>query len=84
MKSIAPHEPEEELLSVDEAFADAQNSESRWQVFDIEHGLKRVFIELPQPLYEALERLAHQRRQNVPVFIERVMRDLMTAFAPMN
>lgn len=82
MKKIMPHEPQEELASVDEAFADAHNSELRWRVFDTEQGLKRVFIELPEPLYQTLERLARQQRQSVPVFIEHVIQDLVTTFVP--
>ena len=83
MNAIQPHEPQEELLSVDDAFADARGSEARWQAFDTEHGLKRIFIELPESLYQTLERLARQQRQSVPVFIERVIKDLVTSFAPM-
>ena len=82
MKKIAPHEPEEELLSAAEAFADARNSEARWQAFDTERGLKRVFIELPEPLYLTLERLARQQQRSVPTFIERVIRELVVTFAP--
>ncbi len=82
MKTITPHEPQEELHSVAEAFADARHSEMRWQAFDTEQGLKRVFLELPEPLYHTLERLARQRQQSVPVFIERVIQDLVAAFTP--
>lgn len=82
MKIIAPHEPQEELQSVAEAFADARNSEARWQAFDTEQGLKRVFLEFPAPVYDTLERLAGQQHQRVPVFIERVIEDLLTTFAP--
>lgn len=84
MKTIRPHEPEEDLLSVDDAFADARNSAARWQAIDTEHGLKRVFIELPQPLYLTLEQLAHQQRRSVPAFIEHVIEDLVLTFAPAN
>lgn len=82
MKIIAPHEPQEELHSVAEAFADARNSEARWQAFDTEQGLKRIFLELPEPLYHTLERLAGQQHQRVPVFLERVIEGLVTTFAP--
>ena len=54
MKVITPHEPNEELLSVDDAFADARESEARWQAFEAEHRLKRVFIDFPEPLYNTL------------------------------
>jgi hypothetical protein len=33
-KIYAPHEPEEEVLSADDAFRDAEQSEARWQTFD--------------------------------------------------
>ncbi|MBI3764154.1 MAG: ribbon-helix-helix protein, CopG family [Chloroflexi bacterium] len=82
MRPIAPHEPQEELLSANDAFADAKASESRWQAFESERGLKRVFIELPEPLYSTLERLARQQQRSVPVFIENVIRDLVVTFAP--
>ena len=35
LKKITSHEPNEELLSVDDAFADADLSEARWQAFEI-------------------------------------------------
>ena len=82
MKTIAPHEPTKALLSAEEAFADASASEKRWQVFDAEQGLKRIFIDLPDPLYHTLERLAQQRQQSVPMFVEHVLEDLVTTFAP--
>ncbi len=82
MKTILPHEPQEELPSIEEAFADARDSEARWQAFDAEHGLRRVFIELPEPVYARLEQLARQQRRSVPVFVERVIRDLIVTFAP--
>ena len=62
MKVITPHEPNEELLSVDDAFADARESEARWQAFEAEHRLKRVFIDFPEPLYHTLERLGKQQQ----------------------
>jgi hypothetical protein len=33
-KQYAPHEPDEKLLSVDDAFRDADRSEARWQAFE--------------------------------------------------
>ncbi len=80
MKKITSHEPEEELMSVNEAFEDARASEARWRVFDTEHGLKRVFIELPLPLYNRLERIARQQHRSVPILIERVIEDLAVTF----
>ena len=83
MKDIAPHEPQEELASAADAFADAQNSETRWQAFEAQHGIKRVFIELPEPTYSALERLAEQQRRSVSTLIERVIQDLVVTFTPL-
>ena len=82
MKRIMSHEPAEELLSADEAFDDARQSSMRWSAFETERGLKRIFIELPEPLYMTLERLARQQHQSVPTLIEHVMQDLVKTFAP--
>ena len=82
MKVVSPHEPEEGLLSADDAFADARNSESRWQAFETEQGVRRIFIELPEPTYDRLERLAQQQHRSVPVLVERVIQDLLVTFAP--
>ncbi len=35
-KQYAPHEPREEVLSVEDAFRDAEESEARWQAFEQE------------------------------------------------
>ena len=82
MKAIAPHEPEEELLSSDEAFDDAAESEVRWQAFEGERALRRIAIELPEPVYDTLERLAARRHQPVSAFIEHVIEDLLATFTP--
>jgi hypothetical protein len=82
MKSIAPHEPNEELLSVDDAFGDARESEARWSAFETERGIKRVFVELPAHLYDTLARLAYQQQRSVPNLIEHVIEDLVTTFTP--
>lgn len=79
---IMPHEPNEELLSVNDAFDDADRSEARWQAFEAEHGRKRIFIDFSEPLYQTLEKLGQQQQLSVPLFIERVMKDLVMTFAP--
>ncbi len=81
-KQYAPHEPEEEVLSVEDAFRDAERSEERWRVFEQEKYLRRVFIELPEPAYLTLEELARRQKQTVPRLIERVIRELLVTFAP--
>ncbi len=84
MRKITPHEPNEQLPSHSEAFADAEASEARWQAFEKADGLKRVAIELPLPLYNRLKRIAHQRNQSVPGLIERVIEDLALTFGTPN
>jgi hypothetical protein len=82
MKSIAPHEPREQLHSVDEAFADARDSEARWQAYEAESDLKRIVIELPEPVYHSLERLAQRQQRSVSVFVEHVIQELLSTFSP--
>jgi predicted DNA-binding ribbon-helix-helix protein len=81
-KQFAPHEPKEELLSVEEAFRDAEQSEARWQAFEREVGLRRVLIELPEPAYLALEELARRQSRTVARLIEQVIKELVTMFSP--
>ena len=45
-KQYAPHEPDEKLLSADDAFSRRRSFGTRWQAFDVERHLKRVVIEL--------------------------------------
>lgn len=78
----APHEPGEELLSVEDAFRDAERSEGRWQAFECEQRLRRVFIELPEPAYWTLEELARRQNRTVPRLIEQVISELLVTFAP--
>ena len=82
MKTISVHEPNEELLSVDDAFAVARESEARWSAFETERGTRQVFVDLPAPLYTTLERLAQRQRRSVPDRMERVIADLVTTFTP--
>ena len=81
-KQYAPHEPEEEVLSVEDAFRDAERSEARWRAFEREQHLWRVLIELPEPAYLTLEELARRQKQTVPRLIERVIRESLVTFAP--
>jgi hypothetical protein len=81
-KQYAPHEPGEELLSVEDAFRDAKRSEERWQAFEREKRLRRVLIELSEPAYWMLEELARRQNRTVPRLIEQVIGDLLVTFAP--
>ena len=55
----------EEVLSADDAFHDAGQSEARWQAFERDQRLHRVLVDLPEPTFSKLEKLARQRRRNV-------------------
>lgn len=57
-KMYVPHEPDEPVLSAQDAFADAERSEERWQTFEQSRGLKRVLVELPEPTFLALQQAA--------------------------
>lgn len=81
-KQYAPHEPDEELLSAEEAFRDAELSEARWRAFEQEQRLKRVVIELQEPAYGTLEALARQQNRTVSRMAEEVMSHLLAIFAP--
>ncbi|MBN1812178.1 MAG: hypothetical protein JXA14_10110 [Anaerolineae bacterium] len=81
-KSFALHEPDEPLLSVEDAYADAEQSEERWQAFEESHGLKRVLVDLPEPIFRALQRVAERQNQTVARLVGQVMTDLADAFEP--
>lgn len=76
-KKYAPHEPEEEVLSAADAFQDAEESEARWRAFERDEKLRRVLVELPEPAFFELEKLAHKRRRSVSHLIEEVIADLL-------
>jgi hypothetical protein len=75
-----PHEPEEEVLSADDAFLDAEQSEARWQMFDRDEKLCRVLVELPEPAFSKLEKLALQKGRTVSNLVEEVITGLVDAF----
>ena len=80
-KQYTPHEPDENLLSVDDAFRDADRSEVRWQAFEQGRHLKRVVIELREPTYETPEQLARRQNRTVSHMVEEVITQLFTTFA---
>lgn len=81
-KQYAPHEPDEELRSAEDAFRDADLSEARWQAFEQEQHLKRVVIELQEPAYGKLEELARRQSRTVSRMVEEVLSQLLATFAP--
>ena len=80
-KKYSPHEPEEEVLSAADAIQDAELSEARWQAFERDERLRRVLVELPEPAFSKLEKLALQRRRTVSNLVEEVITGLVDAFA---
>ena len=82
MKKIyEPHEPEEEVLSTEDAFEDAEKSEARWQTFERDQKRHRLLVELPEPAFSKLEKLAQQRRRTVANLVEEIITGLVDAFA---
>jgi hypothetical protein len=80
-KRYSPHEPEEEVLSAEDAFRDAEQSEVRWQTLERDQKLRRLLVELPEPSFSKLEKLAQQRRRTVAHLVEEVITSLVDAFA---
>jgi hypothetical protein len=81
-KQYAPHEPDEPVLSAEDAFRDAECSEARWQLYEREQHLRRVLVELPEPAFLALEKLAERQKQTVAHLVSQVMVELVDTFAP--
>ena len=80
-KKYAPHEPEEDVLSADDALLDAEQSEARWQSFERDQRMRRLLLELPEPAFSKLEKLAIKRRKTVSNLLEEVITNLVDAFA---
>jgi hypothetical protein len=78
-KKYSSHEPDEEALSAADAFKDAEQSEARWQTFERDQRLCRVLVELPEPAFSKLEKLARARRRTVAHLVEEVITGLMDA-----
>jgi len=69
------------VLSPDDAILDAEQSEARWQGFERDQRMRRLLLELPEPAFSKLEKLAIQRRKTVSNLVEEVITDLVDAFA---
>ena len=80
-KNYLPHEPEEEVLSAEDAFRDSEQSEARWQNFELDQKLRRLLVELPEPSFSKLEKPAQQRRRTVAHLVEEAITSLVDAFA---
>lgn len=80
-KKYAPHEPDEEVLSAADASLDAEQSEARWRAFEKDQKIRRVLVELPEPAFSKLEKLAMKRKRTVSHLVEEVITGLVDAFA---
>ena len=80
-KAYEPHEPDEEVQSAEDAFRDAEQSESRWQTNELDQKRHRLLVELPEAAFSKLEKLAQQRKRTVADLVEEVITDLVDAFA---
>ena len=79
-KKYEPHEPEEEVLTAEDSFQDAEQSEARWLAFEKDERLRRLLVELPEPAFSKLEKLAPQRRRTVSHLVEEVITGLVDVF----
>ena len=79
MLKITAHEPEEELLSGEDALKDAEESKRRWQEWERKHQWKFVYTELPRSEYYLLENLAQRQDRTVPQVIQALLDGVLTA-----
>ena len=82
MLQITAHEPEEELLSGEDAIKDAEESERHWQAWERKHQQKFVSIGLPLSEYSILEDLAQQQGKTVPQVIQALLDGVLSALMP--
>ena len=69
------------MLSAADAIQDAEQSEARWQTFEKDQKRHRLLVELPEPAFSKLEKLAQQRKRTVANLVEEVITSLVDAFA---
>jgi DNA-binding MarR family transcriptional regulator len=83
MTKIAPHEPDESLLSdPEEAFRDAELSEARWQAWESQQQLQPVLVELSPAEYRLLASLAQRQGKTVPQLAEALLQSILSALSP--
>lgn len=81
INKITPHEPEEELLSAEDALRDAEESEKRWQMWELKER-QRILIELPQSEYILLEEIANQQGKTVSELVRTLLESVLSALVP--
>lgn len=83
MTQVAPHEPDELLLSdPKEAFRDAELSEARWQAWESRQQFQPVLVELSPAEYRLLASLAQQQGRTVPQLAEALLQSILSALSP--
>ena len=77
--SNVPQQVKELLVcSVDEAFADAEISQKRWEQWEIKNRLTPVAIQLPEAEYKILEDLAIQQQTTAPELIQSLVHSVLS------
>lgn len=75
---ITPHEPGEPLLaSADEAIAEGETSQKRWEQWEKQNQLRSVCIQLPENEYITLEKLAIQQGKTTSQVIQNLVHGVM-------
>lgn len=82
MVQITAHEPEELLLSGEDALRDAEESEKRWREWERKHQLKSIRIDLPQSEYDLLEDLAKKQGKTVSQVVQALLDSVLSALMP--
>lgn len=77
--SKQPEAKELLLASVDEAFADAGESEKRWQEWEKEQRLTSISIQLPEQEYQILQRLAVEQKKSAPQLVQSLVHNVLSA-----
>lgn len=77
-EKIPPHEPGEPLLSsVDDAFAEAEASQQRWELWEKQNQLRSLRVQLPEVDYTTLEKLAAQQGKTTAQLIQNLVHGVM-------
>ena len=82
MVRITAHEPEELLLSGEDAVKDAEESEKRWREWERKHQWKPIRIDLPQSEYDVLEDLAQKQGKTVSQVAQALLDGVLSALMP--
>jgi len=82
MAQITTHEPEELLLSGEDALKDAEESEKRWQEWEQKNQLRSIRIDLPKNEYDALEDFAKKQDKTVSQVVQALLDGVLSALMP--